>query len=112
MVETQVKLKSVLPEEVDWKPFAAFPASVRLALLVGDPTQPGPYTIRVKVPSGVMLMPHRPRRTVFTQSSPASFTSAWANTLTPTAWRHIRRALWLCSPVGPPTSTGPDPANT
>jgi quercetin dioxygenase-like cupin family protein len=60
MVETQVKLKSVLPEEVDWKPFAAFPASVRLALLVGDPTQPGPYTIRVKVPSGVRLMPHRP----------------------------------------------------
>jgi quercetin dioxygenase-like cupin family protein len=67
MVETQVKLKSVLPEEVDWKPFAAFPASVRLAVVVGDPTQPGPYTIRVKVPCGVKLMPHRhPEDRVYT----------------------------------------------
>jgi quercetin dioxygenase-like cupin family protein len=67
MVETQVKLKSVLPEEVDWKPFAAFPASVRLAVVVGDPTQPGPYTIRVKVPCGVKLMPHRhPEDPVYT----------------------------------------------
>jgi quercetin dioxygenase-like cupin family protein len=51
--------RSVLPDEVDWKPFQAFPPSVRLAVLVGDPTQPGPYVIRVKVPSGVKLMPHR-----------------------------------------------------
>jgi quercetin dioxygenase-like cupin family protein len=28
-------------------------------VLVGDPNQPGPYLIRVKVPSGVKLMPHR-----------------------------------------------------
>ena len=26
--------------------------------MVGDPTEPGLYTIRVKVPSGVKLMPH------------------------------------------------------
>ena len=71
MVEThqveQVKLTSVLPEDVDWAPFAAFPASVRLAVVVGNPTEPGPYTIRVKVPSGVKLMPHRhPEDRVYT----------------------------------------------
>ena len=27
-------------------------------MLVGDPTQPGPYVVRVKVPAGVKLMPH------------------------------------------------------
>lgn len=53
--------KAVLPEEVDWQPFAAFPPSARLAILVGQPSEPGPYTIRVKVPGGVKLMPHRHR---------------------------------------------------
>jgi hypothetical protein len=48
-----------LPEEIDWKPFAAFPPSARLAVIAGDPAQPGPYTIRIKVPGGVKLMPHR-----------------------------------------------------
>jgi hypothetical protein len=53
------QLKTILPENVDWKPFAAFPPSVRLAVIVGQPSEPGPYLIRVKVPGGVKLMPHR-----------------------------------------------------
>jgi hypothetical protein len=51
--------RSVLPEDVDWEPFAPFPPSARLAVLVGHPTERGPYVIRVKVPSGLKLMPHR-----------------------------------------------------
>ncbi len=59
--------RSVLPEEIDWKPFAAFPPSVRLAVVVGQPSEAGPYTIRVKVPHGVKLMPHRhPEDRVYT----------------------------------------------
>jgi quercetin dioxygenase-like cupin family protein len=50
---------SILPEDIDWKPFPAFPPSVRLAVVVGDPEQAAPYVIRVKVPSGVRLMPHK-----------------------------------------------------
>jgi len=53
------QLKTILPENVDWKPFAAFPSSVRLAVIVGQPSEPGPYLIRVKVPGGVKVMPHR-----------------------------------------------------
>ena len=51
--------KAILPEDIDWKPFAAFPPSARLAVIVGQPSEPGLYTIRVKVPHGVKLMPHR-----------------------------------------------------
>ena len=51
--------KAILSEDIEWKPFAAFPASARLAVVVGRPTEPGPYTVRVKVPHGVKLMPHR-----------------------------------------------------
>ncbi len=55
----QTVFRSVLPEDIDWKPFPAFPSAVRLAVLVGEPSEPAPYMIRVKVPSGVKLMPHR-----------------------------------------------------
>jgi len=50
---------AVLPENIEWSVFPAFPAAVRLAVIVGKPAGPGPYTIRVKVPNGVKLAPHR-----------------------------------------------------
>jgi quercetin dioxygenase-like cupin family protein len=55
----QTDFQAIVPEEIDWKPFAAFPSSVRLAVLVGQPSQEGPYVIRVKVPRGAKLMPHK-----------------------------------------------------
>lgn len=59
--------RSILSENIDWKPFPAFPPSVRLAVVVGTPSEPGPYTIRVKVPRGVKLMPHKhPEDRVYT----------------------------------------------
>ena len=36
--------RSVLPEDIDWKPFPAFPASARLAVLVGRALEPGRLT--------------------------------------------------------------------
>jgi quercetin dioxygenase-like cupin family protein len=51
--------RSALPEEIHWEPFPAFPPLARLAVVVGDPSQVAPYVVRVKVPSGVKLMPHR-----------------------------------------------------
>jgi len=55
----QAVFHSVLPHDVDFEPFASFPPGVELAVVVGDPTKPGPYTIRVKAPAGAKLMPHR-----------------------------------------------------
>jgi hypothetical protein len=52
----QDAFKSILSEDINWKPFAAFPPSVRLAVIVGQPSEVGPYTIRVRVPRGVKLM--------------------------------------------------------
>ena len=44
----QAAFRSILPEDIDWNPFPAFPPSVRLAVIVGQPSEPGPYVIRVK----------------------------------------------------------------
>jgi quercetin dioxygenase-like cupin family protein len=46
-------------EDVQWKAFAAFPPAARLAVLVGEPTKPGPYVIRVKLPGDTKMQPHR-----------------------------------------------------
>jgi len=63
----QSAFKAVLPEEIDWKQFAAFPAAVRLAVVVGQPSDEGPYVIRVKVPRDVKMMPHtHPEDRVYT----------------------------------------------
>ncbi len=55
----QAVFRATLPEEIDWEPFPAFPPSARLAVVVGHPSEPAPYVVRVKLPSGVKLMPHR-----------------------------------------------------
>jgi quercetin dioxygenase-like cupin family protein len=63
-------LKSILPEELDWKPFPAFPPEARLAIVAGHPTEVGVYVIRVKLPSGIKLMPHRhPEDRIYTVMS-------------------------------------------
>jgi quercetin dioxygenase-like cupin family protein len=61
--------RSVLPD-IEWKPVPAFPPSVRLAIVVGNPSEPGPYLIRVKVPFGVKIMPHsHPEDRIYTVMS-------------------------------------------
>jgi hypothetical protein len=53
------RFKAILPEQIDWRPFPAFPPGVLLAIVVGSPTEPGPYAIRVKATLDAKLMPHR-----------------------------------------------------
>ena len=53
----QAVFKAIAPDDIDWKPFAALPPAVRLAVIVGQPSEPGPYMIRVKVPRGLKLIP-------------------------------------------------------
>ena len=53
------RFRVIRSEEVEWKPFASFPPAARLAILVGDPSKPGPYLIRVRLPAGTRMMPHK-----------------------------------------------------
>jgi hypothetical protein len=108
----QAAFRSILPDDIDWKPFPAFPPSARLAVVVGQPTEPAPYVIRVKVPSGVKLMPHRhPEDRVYTVIS-GVFYIGRANSSTTGTWRHTRRAPSLFCPAVPPISTGQNPVST
>ena len=51
--------RSILPQDIDFQPFPSFPPPAQLAVVVGRPSEPAPYVVRVKLPSGVKLMPHR-----------------------------------------------------
>jgi quercetin dioxygenase-like cupin family protein len=55
----QAVFGSSLPEDIDFEPFPSFPPPARLAVVVGQLSEPAPYVVRVKLPSGVKLMPHR-----------------------------------------------------
>lgn len=47
------------PEKIAWGPAPALlPAGAQLAVLEGDPGQPGPFTMRLRVPDGYRIPPH------------------------------------------------------
>jgi quercetin dioxygenase-like cupin family protein len=54
----QDRFRAIRSEDVKWMSFEAYPPSVHMAILVGDPTKPGPFTIRARVPGGMKMMPH------------------------------------------------------
>ena len=54
-------------EDIVWNPFPAFPPAAKLANLIGDPQDAGVYVIRVHLPAGTKMMPHRhPEDRVYT----------------------------------------------
>jgi hypothetical protein len=66
----EASFKAILPEDITWQTFDAYPPGVLLATLVGRPSDNGPYAIRVKVPAGGKLMPHQhPEDRVYTVMS-------------------------------------------
>ena len=49
----------ITPAELKWVPAPAkLPPGSMMAVLSGDPSQPGPFALRVKLPSGYRIPPH------------------------------------------------------
>lgn len=47
------------PDQLSWGPAPAIlPAGARLAVLDGDPTKAGPFTMRLAMPAGYRIPPH------------------------------------------------------
>ena len=47
------------PEQLKWQPApAALPPGAQVAVLRGDPTKPGIFTMRLKFPAGYVVNPH------------------------------------------------------
>ena len=47
------------PDQIEWKPApTSLPRGAQVAVLRGDPTQPGLFTMRLKFPAGYIVAPH------------------------------------------------------
>jgi quercetin dioxygenase-like cupin family protein len=53
------RFMALRPEDMIWRTFAGYPAAARVAVLVGEPSRPGPYAVRVWLPAGTRMEPHR-----------------------------------------------------
>jgi quercetin dioxygenase-like cupin family protein len=61
---------SILSEDIAWEPYPGLPPQVRRGTLVGDFTLSEPYVLRVRVPHGTKIAPHRhPEDRVYTVMS-------------------------------------------
>src|SRR6266542_1822971 len=48
-----------LPQAIQWKDGpASIPSGAKIAVLEGDPTKEGPFTMRLKLPDGYRIPPH------------------------------------------------------
>lgn len=53
-------LTTATAEEVKWMPAPPFlPEGAQFAVIKGDPSQPGPFTIRLKFPAAYKIPPHK-----------------------------------------------------
>ena len=58
-VKSQQTHTMIAPNDVKWGPAPpSLPAGAQFAVLSGDPTKAGPFTIRLKAPDGYKIMPH------------------------------------------------------
>ncbi len=56
---TAVEHQVMNPGDLKWiEAPPGIPAGAKMAVLNGDPTKPGPFTVRLKTPSGYMISPH------------------------------------------------------
>jgi quercetin dioxygenase-like cupin family protein len=53
--------KIVTPDTLAWVAGTGPEQGAQVAVLEGDPTKPGPYTVRLKIPSGGKFLPHSHR---------------------------------------------------
>src|SRR5215471_18528238 len=57
--KTADQVKTYSSNDLNWGPApAVLPAGAQLAVLEGNPMQPGPYTMRLKMPDGYKIPPH------------------------------------------------------
>lgn len=63
----QDRFHAILTDDLEWKPFPAFPPAARLSVLIGNPEGAGVYVIRVHLPASTKMMPHiHPEDRVYT----------------------------------------------
>lgn len=56
---TVVAADAVNDQDLKWSYMPGFSRPIEVAIVSGDPSQPGPYVIRMRMPSGMKIAPQR-----------------------------------------------------
>lgn len=55
----------IIPDNLTWSSFDAFPPGAKAVILAGDPRQAGPFMLRVKIPPNYKVAPNWQTATVY-----------------------------------------------
>jgi quercetin dioxygenase-like cupin family protein len=58
-IATNGERLAITPDQIVWQPAKLLPPGAQMAVLEGDPTKPGFFTMRLKMPDGYLIPAHR-----------------------------------------------------
>jgi quercetin dioxygenase-like cupin family protein len=58
-VPTSGERLAITPDQIVWQPAKLLPPGAQMAVLEGDPSKPGFFTMRLKMPDGYLIPAHR-----------------------------------------------------
>src|SRR5213593_343965 len=94
--------------EIEWKDGPpALPKGAKMAILEGDPTQPGVFTMRLRFPDGFQVFPHWHTQTEHATVIKGTLTLGWASGSSARPPRHWSPARSATGPRGRSISPGP-----
>ena len=95
---------TVVPaEEVAWGPGPpSLPAGVQIAVLLGNPAEEGPFVLRLKLPAGYVIPPHRHSKDEFLTVIAGHFAEASGEKVDRAASPYLAPASVVHLPAGMP----------
>jgi quercetin dioxygenase-like cupin family protein len=93
--------KVVPADAIEWGPApASLPPGAQAAALLGHPTQPGPFVLRLKFPAGFTIPPHRHSKDEFVTVISGAFAVAAGERLDRTAAKPLPAGSFVHLPAG------------
>jgi quercetin dioxygenase-like cupin family protein len=85
------------PENIPWKEAGN---GIKMAVIAGDPSQPGPYVIRVVFPPGIMSAPHYHREDRHVTVMQGTWLAGKDDSWDPSATQALKAGSYMQHPAG------------
>lgn len=94
---------ALTPSEMKWSSQGALALpGLEQAMLIGDPSKPGPYTIRLKFPAGFKVAPHTHTDSREITIISGSWYTGYGEKVDPAALKRLPQGSFYTEPAGVP----------
>jgi quercetin dioxygenase-like cupin family protein len=90
----------VVPDQLQWSAGTGPLAGVEIAVLVGDPTKSGPYTVRLRIPDGGKFGAHFHADTERVTVMSGTLLVGLGDTMTPSTMKALPAGSFVSIPAG------------